>query len=280
MRIVRKPADLRRIVRLAKRKGKKVGFVPTMGAFHEGHLSLIRRAKRDTGLVVVSIFVNPIQFNNSADLRKYPRTLAADSRLAASAGADILFAPSAADIYPLGFQTFVEVTEVTKRWEGELRPGHFRGVTTVVAKLFNLVQPDIAYFGKKDAQQARVVGQMIKDLDFDIRLKVLPTVRERDGLAMSSRNRRLPTEERQASSALFQSLQEGRRLIEWGHRRKNAILRRMKAIIRQMPGARIEYVAIVDPDTLEPMERVKRPALLLLAVRTGKTRLIDCLEVE
>jgi len=280
MRIVRRPADLRRLIRAAKRQGKQIGFVPTMGALHEGHLSLIRRARKETDLVVVSIFVNPIQFNRSSDLRSYPRTLGKDGRLAAAAGADLLFVPSARQIYPPGFQSFVEVTSLSRRWEGKLRPGHFRGVATVVAKLFNLVTPDAAYFGRKDAQQARIVRQMIRDLNFDIRLEVLPTVREPDGLAMSSRNRRLPTGARRAAAVLFQSLQEGRRLIECGHRRRNEILRRMRQVIRQARGVRIDYVAVVDPDTLEPLEVVRGKALLLLAVRVGKTRLIDCCEVR
>ena len=280
MKTVRTIAGLRQAIRQAKRRGKRIGFVPTMGALHEGHLSLIRRARRENGLVAASIFVNPIQFNDGSDLKSYPRTLARDARRASAAGCDLLFVPRAADIYPPGFQTYVEVTELTRRWEGKRRPGHFRGVTTVVAKLFNLVQPDVAYFGQKDAQQARVVGQMIRDLGFDLRLAVLPTVREPDGLAMSSRNQRLSRDERKAANVLFESLQEGSRLIEWGFRRENEILRRMCAVLRKARGARVEYAAVVDPKTLEPMRRVKRPALLLLAVRIGKTRLIDCLEVK
>ena len=280
LQTVRRVADLRRVIRRAKRSGKTIGFVPTMGALHEGHLSLIRRARKENDLVVASIFVNPIQFNNRADLRSYPRTLARDARLAAAAGCDLLFVPSAAEIYPPGFQTFVEVTQLTRRWEGKLRPGHFRGVTTVVAKLFNGVQPDIAYFGQKDAQQARVVGQMIRDLGFNLRLKVLPTVREPGGLAMSSRNQRLSPDERRSAKILFESLQEGKRLIEWHFRRETDILRRMRARIQKIQGARIEYLAVVDPETLEPMGRVKRPVLLLVAVRIGKTRLIDCREVR
>lgn len=280
LKIVRRIPDLRRVVRRAKRAGKTIGFVPTMGALHEGHLSLIRCARKETDLVVVSIFVNPIQFNNRTDLRSYPRALARDARLASAAGCDLLFVPSAGEIYPPGFQTFVEVTQLTRRWEGKLRPGHFRGVATVVAKLFNLVQPDVAYFGLKDAQQARVVGQMVRDLGFDLRLKVLPTVREPGGLAMSSRNQRLSPDERRGAKTLFESLQEGKQLIKWNSRRESGILRRMRAVIRKVPGARIEYLAVVDPETLEPMRRVKRPALLLLAVRVGKTRLIDCMEVR
>ncbi len=251
-----------------------------MGALHEGHLSLIHRARKETDRVVVSIFINPIQFNNAADLRSYPRTLARDARLAANAGCDLLFVPSAAEIYPRGFQTFVEVTELARRWEGKARPGHFRGVATVVAKLFNLVQPDAAYFGQKDAQQARAVCQMVRDLDFPITLRVLPTVRESDGLAMSSRNAHLSSEERRRSSVIFHALQEGRRLIEWGHRREISISRRMRRLIGRAPGMRVEYAAVVDPETLERMRRVRRPALLLVAAWAGKTRLIDCEVVE
>ena len=280
MKIVRTIQELRKAVTAARKKGKRIGFVPTMGALHEGHLSLIRRGRKETGFVVVSLFVNPIQFNNRADLKKYPRPLQKDARLSASAGADLIFAPSAAEIYPAGFQTYVEVTELTRHWEGTSRPGHFRGVTTVVAKLFNLVQPDIAYFGQKDAQQARVVRQMVRDLGFPLEVRVLPTVREPNGLALSSRNARLSPTERKASSVLFRALQTGGRLIEWPHRRKNEILRRMRQVIRQAPGSRIEYIAIADPDTLEPMEKIRKPALLMLAVRIGGTRLIDCLEVK
>lgn len=237
---------------------------------------MIRRARKETGLVVVSIFVNPTQFNNPSDLKSYPRPLARDARLAAAAGCDVLFLPSPDEIYPPGFQTFVEVTGLTRRWEGKARPGHFRGVTTVVAKLFNLVQPDAAYFGQKDAQQARVVRQMIRDLDFPVTLRVLPTVREPDGLAMSSRNGRLPSGDRRRSTVLFHALQEARRLIECGHRREIAVLRRMRGLIRRVPGARIDYAGVVDPDSFERMRRIRRPALVVLAVWIGKTRLIDC----
>ena len=279
MRIVHKPEEIRRLTRRAKQQGKRVGFVPTMGALHEGHLSLIRKARTESRLVVVSIFVNPIQFNRASDLRSYPRVLQRDARLAAEAGADLLFVPSAKQMYPASFQTTVEISNLSRPWEGRFRPGHFRGVTTVVSKLFNLVQPDIVYFGQKDAQQARVVRQMIRDLNLDITLRVLPTVREPDGLAMSSRNQRLSTEARRSSRVLFQALQEATRLIQWGHRRENEIVRRMRQVIRSVPGTRIDYAAVVDPETLERMRRVRRPALILLAVWVGKIRLIDCCEV-
>ena len=275
MRIVRSAAAIQRLVRSAHRAGESIGFVPTMGALHEGHLSLIRTARRENDLVVVSLFVNPIQFDRARDLRAYPRTLARDARLAAKAGADVLFAPSAAAIYPPGFQTYVEVTQVSRPLEGRFRPGHFRGVSTVVAKLFNLVQPTRAYFGEKDAQQASVVGRLIRDLSFPVRLRVLPTVREPGGLAMSSRNARLSTEERRAARALFEALQSGKRLIEWGHRRETEILRRMKGVLRQAPGLKVEYIAVVDPETFERVKGVRRPVRLLVAVWAGKTRLID-----
>lgn len=274
MRIVRKPTDLARLVARARRAGKQIGFVPTMGALHGGHLSLIRRARSDNDLVVVSLFVNPIQFDRSGDLRRYPRSLQQDIRLCAQAGTDILFTPSVRQMYRPGFQTFVEVQELSRPWEGQSRPGHFRGVTTVVAKLFHLVQPDVAYFGQKDAQQARVVRQMIRDLDFPIRLRVMPTVREPDGLAMSSRNALLSPDERRQAALLFGALQEARRLIKWGHRRRMTILRRMRAILR---GSRLrsDYIALVDPETFREVSRIQRQVLILLAVWAGKVRLID-----
>lgn len=280
MRIVRSPTALHRLLRAARRKGKAIGFVPTMGTLHEGHLSLIRAARRENDLVVVSIFVNPIQFDRPRDLRAYPRTLARDARLAARAGADVVFAPSTRTLYPPGFQTFVDVTRLSRPLEGRFRPGHFRGVATVVAKLFNLVQPTLAYFGQKDAQQARIVRQLIRDMHFPIRLRVLPTVREAGGLALSSRNTRLSTEERRAARALFRALQSGKRLIECGLRRETAVVRRMKGRLKRVRGLKVEYVAVVDPDTFEEARVIRRPALILLACRLGKTRLIDNVRVR
>ena len=275
MRIVRDIPELRRIIRQAKRKGKRIGFVPTMGALHEGHLSLIRRAQKETDLVVISIFVNPIQFNRASDLKSYPRTLAQDAQLAAGAGAQILFAPPAQAIYPPGFQTYVEAERLSRIVEGQFRPGHFRGVTTVVAKLFNLVQPNIAYFGQKDAQQARIIRQMVRDLDFDLRLKILPTVREPDGLAMSSRNKLLSSEARRSSRILFEALQQAKRLIECGERRRIVVERRMRQVIRRIPQAKIDYAAIVDAETFERVDRIRGTVQILLAVWIGSVRLID-----
>ncbi len=246
-----------------------------MGALHEGHLSLIRKARRETDRVLVSLFINPIQFDQPSDLRSYPRTLRTDARAAAGAGADFLFAPQARAMYPADFQTTVEVARLSRRWEGASRPGHFRGVATVVAKLFHLVQPDVAYFGRKDAQQARIVQQMIRDLNFPITLKILPTIREPDGLAMSSRNRRLPSSARRSSRALFEALQEAGRLIQWGERRGFLVGRRMRQILRREPKIKIDYAVIVDPSTLKKVSVVAGPVWALLAVRIGGVRLID-----
>ncbi len=249
--------------------------MPTMGALHEGHLSLIRQARRDNDIVVVSVFINPIQFNRKKDFRSYPRTLARDTRIASKAGAHLLFAPSAAAMYPPGFQTTVEVAALSKTLEGKFRPGHYRGVATVVAKLFHLVQPDTAYFGQKDAQQASVVRRMVQDLNFDLSLKTMPTVREQDGLAMSSRNRFLSSEARRSSRALFLSLQEGKRLIELGECRRDVVEKRMRAVIRKVPFSRIDYAVIVDPETFEKVPLIQGKVLALLAVWIGQVRLID-----
>ncbi len=276
MKIIRSLVDLRRVIRRVKKSGKTIGFVPTMGALHEGHLSLIRKARKETDFVVFSIFVNPIQFNRPADLKSYPRTLAQDARSAFRAGADILFTPATQAIYPPDFQTFVEVERLSRLWEGKFRPGHFRGVTTVVAKLFNLVQPDAAYFGQKDAQQARIIRQMIADLNFDIRLRVLPTVREPNGLAMSSRNKLLSSRARRSSRILFEALQQVRRLIECGERRRAVVERRMRQVIlHRAPEARIDYAAIVDADTFEQVKRIRGTVQILVAVWIGDVRLMD-----
>ena len=279
MKIIRSPQALQRLTTAVRRQGKMIGFVPTMGALHEGHLSLIRRARREADCVVVSFFVNPLQFNERQDYTRYPRPFARDVRLAARAGTDLVFAPTVKSLYPPGFQTTVEVTKLTRRWEGERRPGHFRGVTTILAKLFNLVQPDVAYFGEKDAQQARVVQQLVRDLSWGFRVVVVPTVREPGGLAVSSRNARLSPSERRRALVVFQALQAARAAIECGERRRRAILRRIRAVIRQVPAVRLEYAAVVDPDTLEPVSTVRGPVRLLIAVRLGRVRLIDTLYV-
>jgi len=252
-----------------------VGFVPTMGYLHAGHLSLARRAKEECASVVASIFVNPTQFGPGEDLSKYPRDLARDLRLLESAGVALVWTPTPEVMYPSGFQTWVTVEELTKGLEGAARPGHLRGVTTVVAKLFNAVQPHKAYFGQKDAQQAAVIRQMTKDLDFPIEIVVCPTVREADGLAMSSRNAYLNPEERKAATVLFRALGAAKAAYENGERRAETLRRIMTETINVEPLATLQYVSCADYETLQELERVERKALLSMAVFMGKTRLID-----
>lgn len=253
----------------------RVGLVPTMGYLHEGHLSLIRRAKEDCDHVVVSIFVNPTQFGPREDLSKYPRDLDRDLSLIEPLGTDLTWTPSAEEMYPQGYQTWVEVEAITGPLEGAMRPGHFRGVTTVVAKLFNAVQPHKAYFGQKDAQQAAVIRRMALDLNFPLEVVTCPTVREADGLAMSSRNVYLDPEQRKAATVLFRSLSAARELFEGGERDADKIRGRMKEVLAGEPLAEPQYVSCADYDSLEELTEVKGKALLSMAVFIGKTRLID-----
>ncbi|MGE5251153.1 MAG: pantoate--beta-alanine ligase [Bacteroidota bacterium] len=252
-----------------------VGLVPTMGYLHEGHLSLIRKARDECDHVVVSIFVNPTQFGPTEDLSRYPRDLARDLALMEPIGPDIVWTPTADEMYPEGFQTWVEVETLTQVLEGAMRPGHFRGVTTVVAKLFNAVQPQRAYFGQKDAQQAAVIRQMTRDLNFPIELVVCPTLRETDGLAMSSRNKYLEGEDRAAALVLFRALNAARNAYQAGERDAEALRRLMRETITAEPRARLQYVSCADPDTLQELETVTSKALLSMAVFIGNTRLID-----
>jgi len=252
-----------------------VGLVPTMGYLHEGHLSLIRQARAECDHVVVSIFVNPTQFGPNEDLSRYPRDLERDLSLIEPLGVDFVWTPTAEVMYPTGYQTWVEVEAITRPLEGSMRPGHFKGVTTVVAKLFNGVQPHKAYFGQKDAQQQTVIRQMVRDLNFPLEVVVCPTVREADGLAMSSRNKYLEGENRQAALVLFRALSAAKDLYEKGERSAEALRRKMKEIIEAEPHARMQYVSCADFDTLEELEQVKGKALLSMAVLIGKTRLID-----
>lgn len=275
MRIIRTVAELRAVVEEARRAGAPVGFVPTMGAFHDGHVALMRRAREASGFVVVSLFVNPTQFNEVADLDRYPRDEARDMRLAESAGADVLFAPSVSEMYPTGFSTTVDVAIVTEPLEGAVRgPKHFRGVATVVAKLFNMVQPDVAYFGQKDAQQVVVVRRMARDLDIPLRIEVCATVREPDGLAMSSRNALLDAESRQRATALSRALFAVESAVSHGERDATRALNAGRAILTQ---ARIEpeYFAAVDASTLEPVAAIAHETLIAIAARFGPVRLID-----
>jgi pantoate--beta-alanine ligase len=273
--VVSTVAQLGEVVRAARAGGLRIGLVPTMGALHEGHLSLVRASRAECGLTAVSIYVNPTQFGPTEDLDKYPRTLAADLEALARCGADLVFAPTNAEMYPAGFDTWVEVGAAARPWEGECRPGHFRGVTTVVLKLLNQVRPDVAYFGQKDYQQALVIRRMVADLNVPVTIRVCPTVREPDGLAMSSRNRYLSADQRRQALVLWQSLNLAAELVRQGQREARVIVERMKELISAVPDAMIEYVALVDPESLAPIARVDRESLAVLAVRIGSTRLID-----
>jgi pantoate--beta-alanine ligase len=257
-----------------------VGFVPTMGYLHEGHLALVKQARVENSAVIVSIYVNPTQFGPREDFGAYPRELNRDLKLLREEGVDIVFVPSDEEMYPPEFSSWVDVEKVAERLEGASRPGHFRGVATVVAKLFNIVQPSRAYFGQKDAQQVVVIKRMVADLNMGIEVVVVPTVRESDGLAMSSRNIYLSPGERQAATILFKALTLARQLSQGGGKDAGKIRRQMTSLIQKEPLARIDYVSIADAETLEELNLIDRPALASLAVRIGKTRLIDNMLLE
>lgn len=254
---------------------RPLGLVPTMGFLHEGHLSLVRQARAANASVAVSIFVNPTQFGQPEDLEHYPRDLKRDLRLLRKEGVDLVFAPSEEEVYPAGFATSVAVEGITQRLEGESRPGHFRGVATVVAKLFNTVQPDRAYFGEKDAQQLRVIRRMVADLNLPVEVCGCPTVREPDGLAMSSRNARLSESERAAAPVLWRAVQAACERYEAGERSGDRLREAMRAELATEPLAQADYVSVADADTLLELTELDRPALLSLAVRIGAVRLID-----
>lgn len=280
MKVIKTIQALRRYIRSVKVKGKKVGFVPTMGYLHEGHLSLMRRAKRDCDIAIASIFVNPAQFGPKEDYKKYPRDMKRDLKLARSATLDCLFAPSASQMYPREYLTYVNVDKLSSVLCGASRPGHFRGVATVVTKLFNIVQPDAAYFGQKDAQQARIIEKMAEDLNMPVKIKVMPIVREQDGLAMSSRNVYLNARERKDALILYRALCLAKSLISAGERNAAKIARAMRGMISEIAYAIIDYVEIVDKDSLTPLKILKGEVLIALAVWFGKTRLIDNIAVK
>jgi pantoate--beta-alanine ligase len=266
---------VRQAVNEARSRGLTIGLVPTMGALHEGHISLIRSARQETGFVVVSVFVNPTQFGPTEDLERYPRPLKQDLQVCQEHKVDLVFVPDTGAIYPLGFWTAVEVQELQDLLCGASRPGHFRGVATVVLKLFNIVQPDIAYFGQKDAQQARIIRKMVEDLNVPIRLRVCPIVREPDGLALSSRNLYLNPAQRESARALYQTLEEVRKRVEKGERDARVLREILASRIAAAPGALLDYAAVVDADTLKPLTRLKGEVLVALAVKFGTSRLID-----
>src|SRR4029077_18092837 len=266
--------------RRARAESRIIGFVPTMGALHAGHTALAQRAKQQCAPVIASIFVNPKQFGPNEDFTKYPRTLEADSEKFSAAGVDALFLPAAAEIYPSGFRTYVTVEGLSDRLEGRSRPGHFRGVATVVLKLLEIVQPNFAYFGRKDAQQVRLMQQMVRDLNLDAEIVVCPIVREPDGLALSSRNAYLSPQERRAATVLYRALGTARDEMARGMRDPLQLQNVMRKVLESEPLANVDYAEIVDAQTFEPVARVRPSSYLLLAVRIGKTRLIDNLLVE
>lgn len=258
----------------------RVGLVPTMGYLHEGHLSLVRRAREECEHVAVSIFVNPTQFGPQEDLSSYPRNLERDLSLLEALGVDLVWVPSAEIMYPSGYQTWVAVEEITRPLEGAMRPGHFRGVATVVAKLFNAIQPHRAYFGQKDAQQAAVIRQMVRDLSYPIEIVVCPIVREADGLAMSSRNVYLSSEQRLAATVLYRALVAARESYDQGERNAEKLRATMQEVLAGEPMAKVQYISCADPDTLQELETVTGRALLSMAVFIGQTRLIDNMILE
>lgn len=275
MRIIRSVPAMTAWTSGLQREGVGIGMVPTMGALHEGHRSLIRKARLACDALVVSLFVNPRQFGPGEDYAAYPRTFTDDAALCRQEGVDVLFAPTAAAMYPPGAHVLVTVGEPAQRWEGTVRPGHFDGVATVVTKLFSIVRPDRAYFGQKDFQQSVIVRRLVEDLNLGVKILVCPTVREADGLAMSSRNRYLTPVQRRVAPVLHEALQAGRTAILRGIRFGAQVSRAMQRVVEQEPGVTVDYLACCDPQTLEPLARIAKTAVLLGAIRLGRVRLID-----
>jgi len=280
MRIIKDISDMHTFSSKAKARGKTISFVPTMGVLHEGHLSLVEAARKKSEIVVVSIFVNPIQFRPNEDFKNYPRDLKADKMLLQNYHIDVLFLPDASKMYPEGFKTSVGVEEFSKKMCGKSRPEHFKGVATVVAKLFNIVKPDHAFFGEKDYQQLLIIKRMVKDLSFDLKIHGLPTVREFDGLAMSSRNKYLNEKQRKSALILYKALQLAKQEINNGGEDPQKILLRMRSLIGTEPTVRLDYVVIADPETLEDAKKLKGKLLIALAAQLGSARLIDNLIVK
>lgn len=280
MQIIRTIKNLRNAINRAKLKDKTIGFVPTMGALHQGHLSLMRQAVKDNDIVVVSIFVNPTQFGPKEDFKKYPRNLKQDARLCRKVGVDIIFYPDIKEMYPDNYKTYVEVYNLSDCLCGKFRPGHFRGVATVVTKLFNIVSPDIAYFGQKDAQQAIIIQKMASDLNMPLKIKIMPTVRDNDGLALSSRNVYLNPEERKDALVLSKALNLAKGLIKASIKDTHKIIARMRKLIAAKKTSKVDYISIVDLDNLKPIKKISDTCLIALAVWVGKTRLIDNIIVK
>lgn len=276
MEIINRRQRMSSLARKLRRENKTIGFVPTMGALHEGHLSLVREARQMCDIVIVSIFVNPMQFGRGEDYEKYPRDLTADAALLTEYQVDYIFAPCREEIYPEGFSTLVEVEGLSETLEGVVRPGHFRGVATIVTILFNTIRPDYAFFGRKDAQQAAIIKRLTRDLGYETEIVVMPTIREESGLAMSSRNVYLSDEEKSAAAVIYQSLRAAKIAFKEGERNAGRLAQIVTDKISAEPLAQIDYVAIVDAETFQPVEKVDdKPVLIAVAARFGKTRLID-----
>ncbi|MBN2453457.1 MAG: pantoate--beta-alanine ligase [Candidatus Omnitrophica bacterium] len=280
MKLVNSISRMSTLVKMLKKEGKSIGFVPTMGYLHEGHMSLVRAARKHADVVVMSIFVNPLQFAPAEDYDKYPRDLNRDEELAGTAGVDIIFCPAAKDMYPEGYTTYVDVEGLSSFLCGVSRPGHFKGVTTIVSKLFNIIRPDIAYFGQKDAQQVAIIKKMVKDLNMDIEIKSMPIVRERDGLAMSSRNVYLSEGQRSEALVLNQSLAKAAALVKAGERDPEKIIKTMAEMIAKKPSVKIGYISVVDSEKLTDLRAISKEALIAVAAFVGKTRLIDNIIVK
>ncbi len=280
LKVIQTVADMHRTADEMRDSGLRIGLLPTMGYLHGGHLSLIRQARRASDRVVVSIFVNPMQFGPQEDYATYPFDFERDVKLIQEMGGDLVYAPSAKEMYPEGYATYVAVERLTQHLCGSTRPGHFRGVTTVVTKLFAAVKPHVAVFGQKDAQQARVIRRMVRDLNLDVEIRVAPTVREADGLARSSRNVYLSPEERREAPVLYQALQEAKSLVAQGERRAAVVVEAMRQRIAARPHARIDYVSVVNAEDLRPVEALSGAVLFALAVRFGEARLIDNFQVS
>jgi pantoate--beta-alanine ligase len=280
MRTIHSVTEAQAACRAARREGKRVGFVPTLGALHEGHLSLVRAARAQSDFVVVSIFVNPLQFGPTEDFSKYPRMLAEDCAKLAAENVDLVFAPTKDDMYPANASTFVEVQGLSERLDGRSRPGHFKGVTTVVTKLFEIVRPELAFFGQKDAAQVAIVRKMVADLNMDIQIVIEPTMREKDGLAMSSRNAYLNPEQRKQALVLHRALMRVQTAVDTGEVDSAKLVAIGKEVIAEEHGAKLDYLEIVNPDTLESVSTVDHGALVAVAAWVGATRLIDNLVVH
>lgn len=275
MRIVKTIKSLRRLIAHARAKGQKVGFVPTMGYLHEGHASLLRQSTNDNDLTVLSIFVNPKQFGPDEDLKNYPRDIKKDEKLAKNENVDIIFYPSVDEIYPTGYLTSVEVVDLSGRLCGASRPGHFKGVVTVVLKLLNMVAPDVMYLGQKDAQQALIIRKMVDDLNVPVKIRIMPTVREKDGLAMSSRNSYLSSDEREQAAALYSALTKARQSVLAGERSAAKLVKNIRRTIENQTNGVIDYIQCVNTEDLLPVPRISGEVLIALAVKFGRARLID-----